>query len=309
MRIASLLPAATEMVCALGAGHDLVGVSHECDFPDEVRGRPVLTRARLHAPGPLSSAGIDAAVREILEGALALFEVDADALAAAAPDVILTQDLCDVCAVASSDVARAACAITGRDVRIVSLSPRRLGDVWDDLARVGAAIGRDAAPLRHALEARVAAVAARAAALPRVPTVTIEWIDPPMLGGLWTPELVRLAGGIALAAPEGEPAVWATPELLASLAPEVVIAKPCGFTLERALAEADALRAVLPTAWPAVQRGRVHVVDGSAYFNRPGPRLVESLEIAAACLHPEVFGDYLGGMRSAPSSRIVSPLR
>jgi len=292
LRIASLLPAATEMVYALGAGDALVGVSHECDFPAAARAHPVLTRARLGAPGPLpSSRDIDEAVRSLLTQALALFEVDAAALAAAAPDVILTQDLCDVCAVAAGDVERAACAVTGRDVRIVSLSPRRLGDVWDDVERVAAAIGRDGAPLRRELEQRVEAIAARAADLPRPSVVTLEWIDPPMLGGLWTPELIRLAGGDALAAPEGEPAVWVTPALLASLAPDVVLAKPCGFTLERALAEAAALRALLPAAWPAVERGRVHVVDGSAYFNRPGPRLVESLEIAAACLHPARFAD------------------
>ena len=279
MRIASLLPAATEVVCALGARADLVGVSHECDFPPDVIGLPVLTRARRTAPGPHASE----------TDALALFEIDADALAVAAPDVILTQDLCDVCAVARADVERAACAIAGRDVRIVSLSPHRLADVWDDLDRVAAAIGRDASSVRAALEGRVDAVARRASMLPRPAVITLEWITPPMLGGLWTPELIRLAGGTALAAPEGEPAVWVTPELLASVTADVVIAKPCGFALPRALREARALPALLPATWPAVRDRRVFVVDGSAYFNRPGPRLVESLEIAAACLHPAAF--------------------
>jgi iron complex transport system substrate-binding protein len=296
-RVASLLPSATEMVCAVGPAEALVGISHECDWPAEaVRGKPVLTRSRVLQAG--ASAAVDRSVRDVLRSALAVYDVDVEALARAAPDLIVTQDLCDVCAVSLDDVRRAARALGPPGPQILSLRPTRLADILGDLERVGAALGRarEAAAARAALETRVRAVeqrAARAATRPAV--LTIEWIDPPMAGGTWMPELVRLAGGRPLVTEPGDLAPTLAREELAALAPDVVLVKPCGFALERTLAERAALGRLFDgLAWPALAAGRVWLADGHAYFNRPGPRIVDSLEILAACVHPELFADHAG---------------
>lgn len=286
----SLLPSATELVCAVGCADQLVGVSHECDFPEAVRGLPVLTRARIDAQ--VGSAAIDQAVRAVIRGALSIYEVDEARLAALAPDVIVTQDLCEVCAVSLDDVRRAVARLAARDaVRIVSLRPTRLGDVLGDLERVGEALGRvaEARAARAALEARIAAIAARATGARRVRVATLEWISPIMLGGTWMPELIELAGGVAVGASAGAAAPTIDAARLAELAPEVVLVKPCGFSLERALAERELIAQQLAPLGPNV---RAYVTDGNAYFNRPGPRLVESLEILAACVHPDRFADF-----------------
>jgi iron complex transport system substrate-binding protein len=298
MRIASLLPSATEMVVALGLEEALVGVSHECDFPPSIVGRPVLTAAKIgHS---WASRDIDRDVRAVLKDALAVYDIDVERLRQVAPDVIVTQDLCDVCAVSYDDVCRAVAQIARPDTTLVNLHPSRLDDVWDDLCRVGGATGRlDQAELVVAgLRARLDDVARRAsravqrAGRPNV--LTIEWLDPVMVGGTWMPELVEIAGGRALVTRPGEHAPTLSREQLAALdpAPDAVLVKPCGFPLERTRAEIDLLRALLrEMPWPAVRDGRVWIADGNAYFNRPGPRLVESAEILAACLHPAEFQD------------------
>ncbi len=293
MRIASLLPSATEIVCALGALRELVGVSHECDHPPEVRELPVLTSTRLEPAR--ASARIDQDVRALLRTAAAVYDLDTERLATLAPDVIVTQDLCDVCAVSFHDVERAARELFGTNCRIVNLRPMRLGDIWEDIARVGSAIGREREANRvvEGLLQRVKAiqeVAERATARPHV--LTLEWIDPPMVGGTWMCELVRLAGGVPLVTSAGDRAPTLDAAALRALdpAPDVVLVKPCGFDLERSHLELDTLRALLaPLPWPAVRERRVWLADGNAYFNRPGPRIVESLEILAACVHPELF--------------------
>lgn len=284
MRIVSLLPSATEIVCAVGAEAELVGISHECDFPPGIRDRRVLTSSRIDPHG--SSRAIDAAVRDVIEGALSIYAVDDRALAELAPDVIVTQDLCEVCAVSLDDVRAAVARLAHRaDIRIVSLSPTRLAHVLDDVVRVADALGRDGAPVRAALESRIHAIAARAPThRPRV--VSLEWIDPIMLGGTWMPELIELAGGDAVGAIAGAPAPTVTD--LGELRPDVIVVKPCGFSLERALAERDVIDRAIRSAPDA----RVYVTDGNQFFNRPGPRLVESLEIMAACIHPEQFADF-----------------
>jgi len=293
-RIVSLLAAGTEMVAALGAGDELVGVSHECDHPPEVvAGRPVLTSARV---GPLpSSAGVDRTIRELVADALAIYDVDLELLAALEPDVIVTQDLCRVCAVSVEDVRTAVAKLAAKgDVRLVSLHPRSLGAILDDLRQLAAALGRPAegarvvALLRERIE-RVRAVAAGARTRPAV--VTVEWIEPVMLGGLWMPELIELAGGVPLGVAAGEPAPTVARDRLVKLAPDVVVVKPCGFTVERTLTELPVLTRTLPwTAWTSRGRAaRVYVADGNAYFNRSGPRIVDSLELLAALLHPDRF--------------------
>jgi iron complex transport system substrate-binding protein len=293
-RIVSLLPSATEMVCALDAGDLLVGISHECDFPEAIRDRPVLTRSRLDPLG--SSRQVDRAVRAVVGGALSIYAVDEARLGALEPDVILTQDLCEVCAVSLEDVRAAVARLAHRDqVRIVSLRPTRLDDVLGDVERVAAGIGRpsEGAALRAALVARIQALASRARlATTRPRVVSVEWIDPLMLGGTWMPELIDLAGGLAVGAGAGQPAPTVEPRVLADLRPEVIVVKPCGFSLARALAERDVLEGALRGA--VGPRTRIYVTDGSSFFNRPGPRLVESLEIMAACVHPDLFEDLLG---------------
>jgi len=295
MRVASLLPSATEIVCALGAQDTLVGVSHECDFPAGVADLPALTRARLK---PVTkSRDIDTEVRAVLQDALAVYEIELDRLATARPELIVTQDLCDVCAVSLDDVRAAVAKLARRDdIHIVNLHPMRLGDVWDDIARVAAALARPETGARVVddLGARVADIQARGAARDGRPRVlSIEWLDPVMIGGMWMPELIALAGGTALVTRPGDHAPTLTREALAALSPDVVLVKPCGFPLERTLDELATLRDALPwNRWAAVRDGRVYAADGNAYFNRPGPRLVESLEILGACVHPEAFPDF-----------------
>lgn len=291
MRIASLLPSATEIVCALGARAELVGTSHECDFPSDVQDLPRLTSARIDLGG--DSLAIDGAVREVIRDALSIYAVDDALLAELRPDVIITQDLCEVCAVSLDDVRSAVARIANReDVKIVSLSPTRLEDVLGDIQRVAAGLGLRArgAEVRETLERRLDALAKRSAALGRRPRVaSIEWIEPIMLGGTWMPELIVRAGGEPVGVEDGAPAPTLSPAQLAALEPDVVVLKPCGFTLERTMQERDRIEAHILAALP--EHTDVYVADGNAFFNRPGPRLVESAEILAACTHPEAFSD------------------
>lgn len=292
-RIAGLLPSATEMICLVGARDRLVAVSHECDFPDSLDGLPRVTRSRLSLRG--TSGTIDTDVRTLVEQALSVYEVDADALERAAPELIVTQDLCEVCAVSRRDVEAALCEMPG-GARLLSLSPLRLDEVLGDIARVGEAVGEPERAAREVarLRERIAAIAERAAALVARPRVlTIEWTDPVMIGGLWMPELIELAGGEALVTSAGEHAPTLDRDALALLDPQVVLIKPCGYPLDRTRAERASLGALLADLpWTAVREGAVWLADGNAYFNRPGPRLVESLEILAACVHPEAFADF-----------------
>jgi iron complex transport system substrate-binding protein len=290
MRIVSLLPSATEILCALGAADDVVGISHECDFPPEIRDRAVLTRSRVDSRA--TSRAIDTAVRGVVRDAISIYEVDERRLASLAPDVIVTQDLCEVCAVSLDDVRAAVARLAHRDrVDVVSLCPTRLDDVLQDIERVAVSIGRPdrGAAVRAELRDRIHAIAARTSVestRPRV--VTLEWIDPIMIGGTWMPDLVELAGGTAVGAEPGGAAPTIDPATLAAMAPDVVLIKPCGFSVERTLEERSVIeRDVLR----ATGRARVYVTDGNAFFSRPGPRLVESLEILAACVHPERCAD------------------
>jgi len=290
MRIVSLLPSATEIVCSLGLRDELVGVTHECDHPPAVRGLPKVTRTLV--PHDATSGEIDALVRERLVTDRALYHLDMPMLEALAPDLIVTQALCDVCAVAADEVMQAACRLPGTPP-VVNLEPMSLGDVFDAVVAVGEAAGRpDAAAAAVAgLRARVAAVAGRTATIPpeRRPRVAfLEWIDPLFSGGHWNPELVELAGGVDVLGSPGQASRTISWEALRDAAPDVVFVACCGYSTERALADLPLLRA--KPGWgdlPAVRCGRVHVSDGNAYFSRPGPRLVDSLEILAHALHPD----------------------
>jgi iron complex transport system substrate-binding protein len=291
LRIASLLPSATEIACALGFEAQLVGRSHECDFPPGVERLPVLTEPRLDTTK--ASRALDADVRALVREGLSVYQVDAERLRELAPDVILTQDQCEVCAASLADVEAALLEWTGVRPRIVSLRPRNLGDVFVDFQRVALALGAEERGRTLAVEAanRISEVGERSGRLRDRPSVVcIEWIDPPMAAGHWMPELVTLAGGRALLGEPGAPSHWITLAELAAADPDALVVLPCGFDLARTRRELPALAS--RGAWPglrAVREGRVHLADGHALMNRPGPRLVESLEVLAEILHPEAF--------------------
>ncbi len=289
-RVVSLIASATEIVAALGACDLLVGRSHECDFPPQVAALPALSRPRLAIERP--SGAIDREIRALLEAALSIYQIDAEALRALAPDVVITQTLCRVCAVSLDDVAAALAGWTGAAPRLVALAPLRLADVMADFARVGAAIGRAAAAasLAAAMAARLAAIANACAGLRRPRVAALEWIDPLMAGGNWMPELIAAAGGIAVF---GEAGAHSPPIDLAALRaadPDIILVVPCGFAIARTRRELAVL-AHTPEwrALRAVRDGAVCILDGNALFNRPGPRLAESCEVLAEIFHPERF--------------------
>ena len=290
MRIVSLLPSATEIVCALGLADELVAVTHECDYPPEVRGKPVITASALDQAA--DSATIDRLVATSIHEHRGIYTLDERLLSEVRPDLILTQELCDVCAVSYSEVQRAARILPG-ETPVVSLEPRTLGDILDTIMLVGRLTDHEetAADMVARLQARIDAVAARARAAATRPRVyCMEWIDPPFNAGHWIPEMVRLAGGEDVLGREGEPSARVTWQEVAAAAPDVVVVMPCGFDTERAARELAAVQD--RPEWrglPAVARGAVWVTNGSAYFSRPGPRMVDGLEILAHALHPDLF--------------------
>lgn len=290
-RVVTLIASATEIVCALGENASLVGRSHECDWPPAVRRLPAVSRPAFPTGG--SSRAVDLALKERLARALSVYEVDAALLKRLAPDLIITQTQCEVCAVSPADVERAVCELTERPARILALEPNGLDDVWRDVARVAEVLGVAARgrELVDRLRGRIDVIALRAAGLPSRPRVAvIEWIEPLMAAGNWMPELVAAAGGISLFGEAGKHSPWMTWNALATAGPDVLVVSPCGFDLARTAAEMAPLAAApLWRTLPAVAAGRVYLADGNAYFHRPGPRLVESLEILAEMLHPEAF--------------------
>jgi iron complex transport system substrate-binding protein len=290
-RIASLLPSTTEIACALGFEERLVGRSHECDHPESVARLPVLTAPKLDPRDP--SREIDDRVRQLVRDGLSVYRVDAERLRELAPTLILTQDQCEVCAASLSDVEAALGAWVGARPRVLSLRPRTLGDVWGDVARVAEACGAPdrGQELVGALAQRVSRVAERTLRLRDQPRVAcVEWIDPLMTAGNWMPELVTLAGGLNLFGESGSDSPWLEWEALRAADPDVIVVLPCGFDLARTRHEMPPLLA--QPGWQklrAVKRGRVYLTDGNQYFNRPGPRLADSLEILAEMLHPGEF--------------------
>ncbi len=290
-RIVTLLPSATEIVAALGFENELVGRSHECDYPPSVKRLAPLTEPRFNLEG--SSAEIDQRVKSIVRDALSVYRVDAAKLRELRPDVIVTQSQCEVCAVNQSDVDDAVAEWTGTRPLIVSLKPYTLADIFADVQRVAVALG---APQRgdklvHDLRMRCAEIREITAKLKNRPTVAcIEWIEPMMSAGNWTPELVEMAGGKNLFGTAGQHSPWMKFAELAAADPDLIMIAPCGFGIPRASEELHLLQK--QNGWAqlkAVREGRVFVADGNQYFNRPGPRIVESLEILAELIHPHTF--------------------
>jgi len=290
-RIVSLIASATEIVCALGLEDQLVGRSHECDFPPSVQCLPICTAPKFDVEG--SSYEIEERVKGILQEGLSVYRVDGDKLRALEPTAILTQTQCEVCAVSLRDVEAALCSWIGSRPQIVSLAPNALADVWKDIHLVGSALGVPgrAEELIGNLQRRMTVIAGRAKPLPRKPTVAcIEWIDPLMASGNWIPELVEMAGGINLFGAAGKHAPWLSWSEVCDKEPDILLILPCGFDIRRTRSELPLLQQ--RPEWPllrAVREQRVYVTDGNQYFNRPGPRLVESLEILAELFHPELF--------------------
>ncbi|HIK44020.1 MAG TPA: cobalamin-binding protein [Leptolyngbyaceae cyanobacterium M65_K2018_010] len=290
LRIVSLIPSATEIVAALGLGDYLVGRSHECDYPPTVKALPICTAPKFNPAG--DSATIHQRVTDLLASALSVYRVNLEVLEALQPTHILTQAQCEVCAVSLAEVEAAAAHLTGRQPQIISLEPACLAEVWADLKRVGLALGVDqTAAVVAKLQGRVQACANQAAAGVPKPTVAcIEWTEPLMAAGNWVPELVQLAGGISLLGTPGQHSPWISWDDLIAANPEIIVIMPCGYDLTVTRREAQTL--THHPAWStleAVRRRQVYLVDGNQYFNRPGPRLVESLEILAEIFHPEAF--------------------
>ncbi|HEY8837806.1 MAG TPA: cobalamin-binding protein [Dehalococcoidia bacterium] len=289
MRICSLLPSSTEIVYALGLGDDLVAVTHECDFPPDAATKPRITRSAVDSDR-LSSREIDALVHDHLHDHRSIYHLDRDLLERLDPDLILTQELCDVCAVSYEAVKAAVRTLYG-DRTILSLEPTRFREVIDTIGRVGEVTNRGdrARELAERLGREVDVITAAVADVERRPRVVcLEWLDPPWVGGHWIPEMVRLAGGEDPLGQEGSPSVRVDWQRVVEARPEVVILMPCGFDVDRAVAEFRPEN--LPTGWhdlPAVRNGQVYAVHANAYFSRPGPRLVEGLRILAGILHPE----------------------
>ena len=287
MRIVSLIASATEIVDALGQLDALVGRSHECDFPPSVTSLPVCTAPRIAVDG--NSREIDRLVKDKLREALSVYQVFDDALERLQPTHILTQVQCEVCAVSLRDVERSIAGRLASHPRIVPLNPNSLADIWDDIRRVAAAldIPERGEETIAGLQARMCDISARAQADAQRPRVAcIEWLEPLMAAGNWTPELVAMTGGVNLFGEAAKHAPWMTWEQLIAADPDVVIVMPCGFDIERAAREMYWLTD--RPGWPAL-RAEVYIADGNQYFNRPGPRVVETLEILAEILHPRVF--------------------
>jgi iron complex transport system substrate-binding protein len=286
MRIVSLVPHATELLFELGAGADVVGVTHECDFPLAAQERARVTRDML--PAGLSAPEIDAAVRELTLRGEAIYELDRDALAALAPELIVTQALCPVCAVSYDEVAELAQTLA-IPPRVIALDPRTLGETLSDVHTLAQATGRReaGAELVREAAARIDRVklAVRAQRRPRV--AALEWLDPVYVAGHWTPQLIELAGGEDVVGLPGEPSQTVSWEALIAAAPEVVVVMPCGYDAPRAHSEAVTYARELA----ALNSARVVAVDASAYFSRPGPRLIDGLELLAHVLHPQRVPD------------------
>ena len=290
-RVVSLIASSTETICALGCGDRLVGRSHECDHPAWVQRLPVVTSPKFETDG--ASYAIDQRVRAIVEQGLSVYRVDAAAMAALEPDLIVTQVQCEVCAVSLRDLEEACCATLASRPLVVALEPNGLEELWRDIGAVAAALGvaDRGATLVEQLKHRMKAIAETASHLTARPRVAlIEWIEPLMAAGNWHPDLIAMAGGVDRFGAPGVHAPWITWEALRDSDPDVVVIAPCGFNLARTADELGPL--IERPGWDAlraVREGRVVIADGNAFFNRPGPRVVETLEILAEVIHPDAF--------------------
>ena len=308
MRIGTLLPSATEIVCVLGLEKKLVGISHECDFPSSIADLPKLTSSSIGKHK--NSKDIHQSVESLLKDSLSVYDLDLELLKLLKPDYLITQDLCDVCAVSFKQVTDACNQVLGSNTKIISLRPQRLKDIWEDVRNVAQEL--EAVPayevFKSDVDRRIEYISKKIAgnSSAKQSVLTIEWFGPVMIGGLWIPEMIEIAGGSYLLATSGKRALTVNQENLADINPDVVIVKPCGFKLEQTLQELEMLNQNVPLEnWKAYQNNSVFIADGNAYFNRPGPRILDSLEILSYCLHPEIFPEFLEKYR--PSLARLEP--
>ncbi len=300
MRIASLVPSATEMLFALGVGESVVGVTHECDYPPAARELPHLTATVM--PEDLDAGGIDAAVKEIVGEGRALYSLDEERLAELAPDLIVTQAVCDVCAVSFEDVVEVAARLPGRP-RVLQQDPSTLGEMLEDVTRLGEAVGLpdQASELRADLEGRLVTVRAAVDGAERPRAIALEWLDPPFVGGHWIPEMIEIAGGVDVAGRPGEKSPEVEWERLGGLDPDLVVVMPCGWYVEDSRAQAIERRDRIE----ALGAERVFAVDAASTYSRPGPRLVDGVELLAHLLHPGL-ADPPAGIEFADLSAQIS---
>ena len=291
LKIVSLIPSATETIAALGLTKAIVGRSHECNYPPEIQNLPVCTKPKFNPDG--NSREIHERATELLQSALSVYLVELETLEKLQPTHIITQAQCDVCAVSLADVETAVKSLTKTNPQVTSLEPNLLAEVWADMERVANILGVNGNEVISQLKKRVAACAEKTQNLAtnNIPKVAcIEWSNPLMAAGNWIPELVQIAGGNSLFGELGKHSPWLKFEELLTANPDVIIFMPCGFDLERT--RQDTLDLIKSSEWqdlPVVKSGKVYITDGNSYFNRPGPRLVDSLEILAEILHPELF--------------------
>jgi len=309
-RIVSLLPAATEIAAELGLMDNVVGVSHECDYPAEANSRPRVTRCPIHEAG-LTSLEVDEWVRRALRESGTIYTIDESLMRDLRPDVILTQKLCDVCAVGYGTVARLAQTLPGPPT-VVNLEPSSLSDIFDDIRRVAQLCGvsdRGDAVVRDLLR-RVEAVRRRTAANSSRPRCFLmEWVDPPFCSGHWGPDLVEIAGGHDPLGRKYQPSAEIKWETVLQAQPEVIVLALCGYNRERARLDYELLKKFSGfDSLPAARDGRIYIVDANAYFSRPGPRIVDSLELLAGILHPDEFPEFTCAMESMEAEPVVGPL-
>ena len=291
-----MLPSATEIVCALGLEKNLVGISHECDFPTSVTSLPKFTSSTIGQDR--NSEDIHRSVESLLKNSLSVYDLDLDLLKLLKPDYLITQDLCDVCAVSFDQVTDACNKVLSANTKIISLRPQNLQDIWEDVHVVAQELEVIPAyeEFKEDVDRRIDFISKKVKTngLEQKSVLTIEWYGPVMIGGLWLPEMIEIAGGRYLLATPGERALTVTRQNLSLIDPDVVIIKPCGFKLEQTLKELETLSRNVPLEnWKATQKKNIFIVDGNAYFNRPGPRIMDSLEILSYCLHPETFPEFL----------------
>ena len=292
MKIVSLLPSATEIVCSLGLEKSLVAVTHECDFPDDISHLPVITASRI-SHETMTSSEIDHAVRSQLDGHGSIYDLDTKLLEELKPDLILTQELCDVCAVSYKQVEQAAKMYVA-DSTVVSLEPKTIDDIFASMLTVGKLAGADEDAVRavNDLRGRLEKVRAKTFSIPNRPKIfMLEWLEPPFAPGHWVPEQVEIAGGGCLLGEAGQRSVTTTYSAIRESKPDVLVLVPCGYYISDTLRQLE--NTTFPAVWkdiPAIKNGQVWAVDATSYFSRPGPRVVDGVEILSKIFHPEVFG-------------------
>lgn len=291
LKIISLLPAATEIVCALGLEQQLIGRSHECDYPESIQKLPVCSSAKFLSGS--DSAAIDAQVKEILSEALSVYTIDRELIKSLAPDIIITQAQCEVCAVNLNDVEKALNDQMDKECRIISLSPGGLQDIYRDISYLAEQLNveKSGAELLELAEERTDIIRHKLKFITQKPTVVcIEWLSPLMLAGNWTPEIVEIAGGIPVLSEKNKHSAYVDYQLIREADPDILVIMPCGFSVQRTLQEINLLLE-LPgwTELKAVKEQRVYIVDGNQFFNRSGPRITDSIEIMAEIINPKQF--------------------